>query len=150
MNEKLSESIGRLQKMIDEMEKWDDEVCDFENYIQKECDNLDARLMVAPDGITVFVCPTQLKELNPLFSFIREIGYRLEKKPTDLGESRVRIWNFIFDNLAPVSVFAHLSQNAGKSGEACRFVQIGVEEKPVYKVICGSFKDEVEGDLSNA
>lgn len=84
-------------------------------------------------------CVRSARQALPLLRELRRRGWRY-KRHSDYEELGRRTYELVNPEqpAAPISmsVFFYNGGDAGDDGPACRFVKVGVEERPVYKLMC--------------
>jgi hypothetical protein len=96
-------------------------------------------------GALIFVDVVDIRAVLPVLRELRRRGYKV-KDHDDYAEIGRRTYNLSGDGgeiKLGVFVGASFSSDA-KKGAVCKFVQVGIEEKPVFKLLCD---DTVEVDL---
>lgn len=83
----------------------------------------------------IHVRVTDFQEIVPILRRIRTAGYKMDHQ-YDVDANGWKVWHFV-----GIKVIAEVGR---EEGARCRIEQVGVEETPVYKIVC----DEEIGDLA--
>ena len=103
--------------------------------------SLDIDWISAIDGIYIKVYQVKdMADLKPIFRFLAQNGYTRRMKPILLGDYKMVIWHY--NDIALIAYFNSPEENA------CKFIQTGTKEIPVYEIDCPGLSDQLEEETN--
>lgn len=98
---------------------------------------VDLDWITATDGMHIEVYQVKnMDDLKPIFRYLAQNGFqRLNRKPSIVGNYNLIVW--YYENIQLNAYFTSKDENA------CKFIQTGTQEIPVYEIDCPGLEKEV-------
>lgn len=127
-------ALDEVEKLSQKILSWNDAAVLAEEFVETDLAKSFAATVTlgyslhGMQGVLVFLNKTQkVSDVAPVLGWFAKRGFKLIGKPSDYAEIQRRTWN-----LGVIQVAAFFST----AERGCKFVQVGEETKPVYKLLC--------------